>query len=300
MSKLADALPDVLAANESSLESALAACGWKPQGRTCWRLKTQPGNAFLMEVSHRDHWRQFQLTGGTTPRSTNSRVLQDNFGLFGPAKLIARPGDCPICRLDVPEELTASIGESIAFSEDFQVLDARVAWAQAVTALATGNFQPEKAAPASDAAIVAQLKQAGWSASVDDGRAIIHLQMPGVYRQLRIEYDQPVGVKLATDLIDIFDLKDECLRAMLLLAQEANARLPLVRMAVAESSQSITLRAEVSFGAQLIAGSLLLDSLHVFETAVALTARELEALRDAELARLVLSAAAVRNSAGQD
>jgi hypothetical protein len=152
--------------------------------------------------------------------------------------------------------------------------------------------------PVSAAAIVGELKQAGWSASVDDGQAVVHLQMPGVYRQLRLEHDQPAGVKLAADLIDLSDLEDECLRAILLLAQEANARLPLVRMAVAESPKCITLRAEVSFGIAQISGSLLLHALHVFESAVALTARELEALRDAELVRLVLSAAAERNSVG--
>jgi hypothetical protein len=80
------------------------------------------------------------------------------------------------------------------------------------------------------------------------------------------------------------------------LAHEANARLPLVRMAVVASPKCMTLRAEVSFGSALITGSLLLHSLHVFETAVGLTAREFEALRDVELARLVLSAAAMRNS----
>ena len=84
--------------------------------------------------------------------------------------------------------------------------------------------------------------------------------------------------------------------AMLLFAQEANARLPLVRMAITEHSASHLLRAEVSFGTALASGSLLLHALQALEAAAGHTARELEALRNVELAQLLLRAAAVRNS----
>jgi hypothetical protein len=251
-----------------------------------------------VETAQRGQWNQFQLSGGATPQSTNSRVLQDNRGLFGPAKLIARPGDCPICRLDVPEDLTGSRAHSFAFGDDVVALDPRIAWVRAVTDLATGSIRHEKPTPSSDDAMADELKQAGWSASVHAGRTTIHLQLPGVYRQLVLEHDQRSGVTLAVNLIELTGVADECLRAMLLLAQEANGQLPLVRLAVAESSQCAMLRAEVSFGSRLIPGAMFLQSLNVFEMVVALTAQELEALRDAELAHLVVSAAARQSETG--
>lgn len=300
MNTLAKALPNEFETDELSLEWALAAGGWESSGPACWRMATERGDSLLVEVAHRDNWRHFQLSGGATPPSTNSRVLQDNYKLFGPAKLIARPGDCPICRLDVPDDLTGSMGESFAFCGDLAALDARAAWVRAVTVIATGSVPQETSKPASEAAIADELKQAGWSVSVDDGQAIIHLQIPGVYRELMLEHDQRSGATLAANLIELTDLEDECLRAIFLLAHEANARLPLVRMAIAETSKCIMLRAEVSFGGALVSGSLLVRALRVFEATVGRTAREFEALRDVELARLVISAAAVRNSIGLD
>jgi hypothetical protein len=146
--------------------------------------------------------------------------------------------------------------------------------------------------PVSNAQIAAELQQAGWSVSTDDNQLTVHLQLPGVYRQLTLEQNDRAGATLAVELIDLTDVADDCLHAMLLLANAANTRLPVVRMAVAESSTRITLRAEVNFGAEFIGGSYLLESLHAIENAVERTAREFEALRDVELARLVLSAAA--------
>jgi hypothetical protein len=299
MNVKAESLLDEMAINEPTLEAALSACGWEQSEPTCHRLHTRSGPAFLLELPQRDRWRQFYLSGGKTPVSSNSRLLHDNHRLVGPAKLVDGPGDCSICRLDVPDDLTGTIGTTLARSDDTNMLDPHLAWAQAVSSVATYRSRRPTTRRVSNAQLAAQLQQAGWSVSADDDRLSVHFQLPGVYRQLTIEQNDRAGVTLAVELIDLTDVADDCLRAMLLLANAANARLPLVRMAVAESSTRITLRAEVNFGARFIGGSFLLQSLHAIENAVGRTARELEALRDVELARLVLSAAA-KNSQSPD
>ena len=76
------------------------------------------------------------------------------------------------------------------------------------------------------------------------------------------------------------------------LARAANARLPLVRLAIDEPNQPTVLRAEVHLGSVPILGAWLTVAVEVISTAVALVARELEALRDPELAQLVLAAPA--------
>lgn len=302
MNCLTDRLSPTPMLDEPTLESALSVCGWEQHGQTCWRLATSCSESWLTEIAYRDQWRQFELSGGATPQSTSARVLQENHRLFGPAKLVARGDGSTICRLDLPDELAASTGELRDTGDVWQVLHPQVAWAQAVTACATGCYESansdkaSEVAAVSDLAIADELKRVGWSTSIDGGRMVVHVQLPGVYRQMAVERDDLAGVKLAVDLIDLANLEEASTQAMLELAGEANVRLPLVRLAVAESSPSATLRAEVSFGATLIPGTMLLHSLHVLEAAVALTVQELEALRDAELARLVLAARAVRSS----
>ena len=264
--------------------------------RNVLALGTKFGDALLVEFADRYTWRQFHLSGGATPQSSNDRVLQTNNRLFGPAKLIASPSNFPICRLDVPHDLTDTMGELCVYDVDACSLNAHSAWVRTVTALATGTIRKATSGAAVDSVVAAEAKLAGWSVSADDDQTIIHLQLPGIYRQLLLEHDEWTGVKLSVDLIELTGVSDECQLAMLLFAQEANARLPLVRFAITEPSASHLLRAEVSFGTALASGSLLLHALQALEAAVGLTARELEALRNVELARLLLSAAAVRNS----
>jgi hypothetical protein len=83
---------------------------------------------------------------------------------------------------------------------------------------------------------------------------------------------------------------------MALLANEANARLPLARFAIHSRDGRATLGAEVGFGGTLVGGTWLVAALCVLETAVSLTARELESLRDTELATLLLAASGGRES----
>jgi hypothetical protein len=143
-----------------------------------------------------------------------------------------------------------------------------------------------------DSALADELKQAGWSASLDAGQLHVHVQLPGIYRQLTLERDAQAGVKLTSNLVNLAGLDNDVVRALTYFANAANARLPLVRMAFSGASLDRALRAEVAFGATLIPGEFLLMSLHAFETAIAHTAREMEALRDPQLARSLLAARA--------
>jgi hypothetical protein len=231
------------------------------------------------------------------PRSNSSRVLEDNARLFGPVKLVSRPERDPICRADVPETLTGDCGGAMCAGGELQILNAASRWAAALTACVTGEHEMVQWDAELERSAADELKQAGWSASLDNERLHVHLQLPGVYRRVAFERDTKSGVKLATELVALDGLEDDCIRAIKLAANEANSRLQLVRLAISGPARNRALRAEVGFGAALIPGELLLWSLHAFETAAALCVRELEALCDRDLARLLLAAAAVRGAA---
>jgi hypothetical protein len=280
--------------DEATLESALAHCGWEQVDRARWRRPSRNGDCVLEELAHRDRWRQFQLSGGAVPQLDCSQALEDNYCLFGPAKLIARTGNSPICRVDVPDELGE--GNEHAFGADgrLQLVNAYGLWATAVTAFATGDGEMHQADIVVDNNLVDELKQAGWTASLDGGQFQVHIQRPGIYRQVLVERHASAGVKLATELIPLADNNEDCVGAIRHLANAINARLPLVRLAISKSDGAIGIRAEVGFGATLIPGTFLLLSLHALELAVALCVRELEALRDPALARVLLAVVAAR------
>src|SRR4051812_21605496 len=131
MNTMAEVLQDEIATGDGSLESALVAAGWEVIGPTTWRLPTQKGDSLLTEIAHRDHWRQFELSEGATPKSSSDGVFDDNYCLSGPAKLIARKDDCSMCRLDMPDDLADSTGNSFAFGDYQHGFDAHAAWIEA-------------------------------------------------------------------------------------------------------------------------------------------------------------------------
>ena len=299
----ADTVLPTWALDELGLESALIDCGWEQRDPLRWRLSTARGESWLTEIAHRERWRQFELSGSASPQSTSAHALYENRRLRGPAKLVAQTDRPAICRLDVPDDLTGSASEWHDAADGWQQLNPQTLWARSITACASGSGLPapndqdesgSSAAVNSDQTIADELKRAGWSTSIDDGRFIVHVQLPGVYRQLRFEHDTRAGCRLTTELTELANLSESSIQAILAVAGEVNARLPLVRLAVDNSSPSVVLCAEVNFGATLIPGTMLLHTLHVLEAAVALTVRELEALHDDDLARLVVAAKSVR------
>jgi hypothetical protein len=272
-----------------SLEAALGSCGWIQESSTRWTLVTERGIASLVQLAEHDAWRHFALSGGATPTTSQKHLLHDQYLLRGPAKFITGPGEQTICRIDALDDLTSDFGDPCA--DLFGGVDAHTVWARAVTAIAAGHSDEPTCHGIAEKSLAEELHRRGWSASIEDGHVVIHLQLPSIYRQLTIRRDDFGTLSLGCDLVGLTGLDDDCQRAMQLTALEANSQLPLSRLVVANTSAGSMLRAEVAFGHELIGGSFLLHSLNVMERAVAIMARAVEALRDVELARIVLSAA---------
>ena len=228
MNALAEQLPHQFVAEDTSVDAALVQVDWQPQGPTTWKLDTRHGDAILEEIAHRDNWRQFQLSGGGTPRPENNRVLHHNHCLRGPAKFVARTGHSPVCRLDVPDDLAGSASDPFEVGSD-RGLNVCSSWVQAVTEIAAGRVRPVSSidcigrdstsvrTSATDSAIATEIKQAGWSVALDNSQTTIHLQLPGVYRQLTLERDKRGGIRLNVNLLDLSGLDDDCLSAVSLL-----------------------------------------------------------------------------------
>lgn len=309
-----------------SLEAALAQCGWTRTG-TSWFRGKWGEQATLSELPESAQWRHFELEAPKLAGRTNSRVLFDNFGLSRLMKLVARPSGHPICRLDVPTEFNEPAGmDSDPFAASAGA-NPVLYWAMAgpsgaLSAMSAKSFDDSKSeademhlalTSAFSATLdrsVEHLKSAGWSASTEDERIFVNLTLPGVFRQVEIapravagsEPAIVVGCDLITlpteaeeqnfglDATDDFGCNvDTCIKAIVHVAREANARLPLVRYSIDRRDTPWRLRAEVTFCVTPIPGAWLLKALEVIQSAVATTALELEALRgDAELSKLVL------------
>jgi hypothetical protein len=215
--------------------------------------------------------------------------LEDNASLAGPAKFVAAPGRrLPICRCDVPREptqdtlLPASAGD----------IDPWSLWARSVTSLASGaRGAPGEALDVSSSANL--LQQAGWVATAEADQVLVHVQRPGLFRQVHIEQTRDEGARISADLADLQGLCRSRRRAIMRLATAANRRLPLARFVTTRPPHSQVLRCEVHWGVSLVSGAWLIAAIEAVETAIVLTAREMQAaVRDTELARLMVAAPA--------
>jgi hypothetical protein len=254
----------------------------------CWTLDTPHGPARLVELTEQANWRHFELRGGALRFPPPRRLFAENYQLAGPVKYRAI-GRQVACLADVPRATSGWDGHDVSMAHE----NPWQGWSRYITRLVRG--EPVEAVDEGLGAAIpletalGELQSAGWSASMDGGRLLVHLQLPGAYRQVRIE-STVGGTCLAVDLLDYTGVSRLSLRAMARVAQGANARIPLVRLAVDERNQPTVLRAEVHLGRMPILGAWLSSAVDVLATAVALTARELEALRDPELAQVVLAA----------
>jgi hypothetical protein len=278
---------------EDTLAHGLGRNGWQQVGAAPSRFVLTDSDAVVEMCARHGEWEMFLLQGSAIATTTNERLLSDNRHLNGPLKWVHAGKGAPLCRIDVPRHWpTAGKGGAEEFGSSWH-LSPRQAWAAAVT-----DFVRQQSAEAADAlplgALAEQLQRAGWAATVDEGQLRVHLAMPELYCEIRLEHCGPAQVRIAADLTALDDLSAVSRRAVLALAASANARLPLVRYAVAADATPALLTAEVclSVPCALVPGGWLLTAVEVVETAVLLTAREMQALRDPELAKLVLAAAA--------
>jgi len=282
----------------STLDAPLEHYGWKPAAAHLWRLRTRSGPATLMQQLNQAGWLQLALAGGAIPNVSEDRLLAEHSRLPGPLKFVRGHGGQAVCRADVPAafDKLARIGpgaDGVGPLRDFRSEGPLEAWAATVTAAVSNDYRSLVAAPTPDASLVAQLREAGWTASLEESGVLVHLVLPGLFRAVRIEALQPPAVKVSTSLVQLGDRDDVGVRAALSLAQVVNERLPLVRIALEEQAGPRSLVAEVQVGC----GSIhrwLPTALQVVEAAVINCARELRVLLvDRELAQWVLAACAV-------
>jgi hypothetical protein len=277
-------------AGSRTLDDHLEAHRWVPAGARQWTRETENGQAVLRHVGDGGDWQQFHLRGGAVRRPNANGTFVVNDRLYGPVKFVTAPKRTPFCRADLPTEFSRIGRQSHGGLEDLTASDPLDAWASAITACATGQTQGLVSPSPPDDRLVERLKAAGWSASLDEGQLHVHVHRPGLFRQVCLEPQVPAGMKLAADLLPLDGGNRRCRKAVLRLARAANRRLPLVRFAVTDHGGPRRLRAEVHMGCAPIPSGWLPAALEVVEAAISLVARELQALRDRELAELVLAA----------
>lgn len=276
-----------------NVHKCLYACGWQPFEGGGWIHSTTGGDAFIRQTTEAGEWTQFELQTNLLPPPRPTEILAVNGRLFGPLKFVVA-GDGSVCRIDLPRHFP-SVTRELDFGSDgsgFEMPARQTplqAWAAAVTIAATGR-RPNEQAMIADERLLELVTDAGWSASLDEGQLNVHVQLPGLYGQLYLEPTDRAGGMLAADLLPLDGVDGDRLQAVMCLANAANRRLPLVRLAVSEDTSPRVLRAEVHVGCAPIPDEWVLVALEALEAAVSLVARELKALRDPELATLVLAA----------
>lgn len=269
------------------IDKYLANLGWHLREGWQWALETSRGIARLAPIPGGGSWQHFSLAGGAVLDPASDRILVANCGLYGPAKFV--PGcETPYCRLDLPIEFDTPRRQCQVGMDEMASHDPRQAWAATVTALASGDMAGLDTPHVPETAVSA-LRDAGWSADHQGGQIEVHIHMPGLFRAIRSEPQDPPGLKLATDLFCLDGIEESHEMAVRRLAQVANERLPLVRLAIDENTEPRNLRAEVHLGCASIPSGWLSAALDVVVLAISLTAREVQALQDRELAKLVLA-----------
>jgi hypothetical protein len=231
-------------------------------------------------------WHRFELTGGAITLPTPGRYLHENNLLAGPIKYVIAPQGDVRCRGDIPVGVENT--DDIASWSGLITPESRsVQWVRALTQLAEGQV-PGPGHSLDLDRLVEHLTQSGRSASRDGDRVLIHFYLPGAFGQIRYEHDPRVGPRLAADLLTLSGRRSPFHRAAVRLVSEANWRLPLVRFALGATQPSV-LSCEVCFGSALIPSAWLMVALETIEAAMSLTLRELQALRDPTLARLLVA-----------
>jgi hypothetical protein len=239
---------------------------------------------------------------------TGKYVGQDSHPVEGETGLESFP---TTCRFDLPRELLGHQGEGDLADMQHPV----EAWVQDVTALATGASSPSRSPAASLNLVHTLVDKAGWPTTAADGVLRISMPLPGLYRQILIDLAYVDGPRVWCELADFADWTSECRTAAVHLALAANERLRLVRFALVGEqdvgcdrrsalapslagpgatalrlSHPARLVAEVVLGSARVPGAWLDVALECVHAAIVLTARELSALRDPELAKWYLSA----------
>jgi hypothetical protein len=263
---------------------ALAGLGWSHHSGAPLEFSrlTAAGLLALRGYLTAAGWLQLFATGDGVPAVSRAGVFRANAALAGPAKYVVRSRLVSL-RFDLPLEVV-SASEAAGSGRGPTTLDR---WAADLTAvLAPSEVDPPSCDPAPAAELAAALEAQGWVAAVDGERQVrLTVAVPGLFRHVLIRSDS-AGTHIWTELASLAGWSKRSQQAALVLAHAANDRLRLARFALA--ADGATLVAEVALGSAAMPGVWLDAALDALHGAIVGCGRELAALRDERLARLVL------------
>lgn len=276
--------------NPKSLTSAqqcLEALGWTGSLLGKKRLTLESGSqpAVLRQLNAPGRWDGFEVLGPGIPRIRSTAILRRNGELPGPLKFVPCNGRSPICRADLPEDVSGDAVDLDVVSGE--TLSPMMSWAEAVTRVAAGDDAPIEA-PLDVAAISDALTEQGWVASPDGGAVHVTLPMTGAFQQVRIQSAGTSGTVARCELVDLSSWSDLSRQAVLALAESANERLMLARYTrIGQSGGQLAV--EVHLSRIKVRGAWLRAALEAIRAAAALSFRELVILDDQRLAKHVVA-----------
>ena len=272
-----------------TFDHALQAQGWRfrVDGST-WRRGTDTGSSQLREVGVRGQWRHFELSGRRDTRCWAGEHSVHQPRIAGAGEVCGAGATGTTCRVDVPESVEW-VSHADCCRSDFRAVDQPFAtWVSAIEAVVGGAGATPPTDDIDDSLAertAALLRDAGYAVSVDGQRLQVHVSYGGVYRQMWTE-----AGRVSVEIVNLDGYCADSRRSALSLIQEANQRLPLVRFGAPHDAPE-TVIAEIVWGAIANSTVWLPLSIACVDSAVALTARELEAVHDPQLGKLVVALA---------
>lgn len=273
-----------------SVRSGLENCGWRPSNadHTRFQLKTANGKAELKLVHLSSGCQTWALKTGKLELPLKHQLFHDQHIVQGPGKFVIDGAENILCRFDLPQEVISAEGEfDLGTRSTVTPLDL---WCEVVTGIAWGR-SPVSAATFPEEKIAGELEKRGWVTSVEAGIVRITVPLVRVFRQVTVETREPGVTYVSCELVNLNGWCDTSCEAAMKFLTEANNRLQLVRFAHREDR----FYAEVNLSVMRVPGVWLNTALEAVRTAIALTAKELVALRDSGLAELSLTEASVQH-----
>lgn len=271
--------------------TALEACGWRSADAAAARYSFPGRSIQLSRVGQHADWDGFVLDSDALPVPALHQIAEANHRLGGPVKWVEVDDHQLSCRADLPHRWTSAPAAARADQASDPRPGPVQAWAATLTGIALGRSPVHQASTPCVADLAGQLVRAGWAASVDEGQLRVHVHLTELYRAIQIDQFGPADWRVGASIMPWAGLRKLPRRAVRLYAAAADRRLPLVRLAVMPSGSGPELRTEVALPSSgaCVPGEWVITAVEAVQLAVSLTARELLALRDAALAKLLLA-----------
>lgn len=276
--------------------TCLQYCGWKHVKGDDLRLgiKTPSGIVTAFPQSLSSEWQTWSFTGiGRKQRGHHKTELLANQDLDGPFKVLrAATGELDY-RADLPRDVIHAPAEMDFVSGT--ISSPLMSWAKFVTASVSGQPLADSSSTFTTdriAALVEKLTQQGWVASADGDDIKVTIPLPSKFCEVAIR-QRGQEVRVTSEAVDLRGFEEQSLSAVQLFAEEANARLQLLRFAYAgDEGRRERILMEVRTSATGLDGWLP-SVLEVLRTAVQVCVRPMASLRDPSVAKLFLAAHAV-------